>query len=156
MRMSDVNQDSGDTGGLHMAKINAENGDAYVNSFDQIMITRSIAQPDITDEWAPTGVYLDHKKSVMNQSMRNIEVRDYDPRYKGYTVKRFNGIYGTEDRTYARQRQIMQNRPWNNGSSTKFNCSWQEDFDPAQMEYSRIGLTDAFPTDYSEFRKGRE
>ena len=153
IQMSDLNQDSGDTGGLHIAKINAEAGDAYVNYFNQIIITRSIGQPNITDEWKPTGVYLDHNKLVMNQSMKNIEVRRYDPRYKGYQVKRFNGIYGDEDRVGDRQRQIMQNRPWNNESSTKHNCSWKEDFDPAQMEYSRIGLTDDFPKEYSEFRQ---
>jgi len=65
-------------------------------------------------------------------------------------------MYGDQDRTGDRQRQIMQTRLWNNDSSTKHNCSWQEDFDPAQMEYRRIGLTDAFPTEYSQFRKGRE
>jgi parallel beta-helix repeat protein len=152
IRMQDVNQDSGDTAGLHMAKINAENGREYINEFDQITITRSIAQPNITDEWKPTGVYLDHKKSVMNQSMRNIEVKDYDSRYKGYTVKRFNGIYGKADRTSAKQRQIMQNRLWNNDSSTKFNCSWQDNFDPKHMEYEKIGLTDDFPDEYSGYR----
>lgn len=156
IRITDVNQDSGDTAGLHMAKINAEVGGEFVNVFDQITITRSIAQPNITDEWAPTGVYLDHKKSVMNQSMSNIEVKDYDPRYKGYTVKRFRGIYGNEDRTSAKQRQIMQNRPWNNESSTKFNCSWQEDFDPTHMEYGKIGLTDDFPKDYGGLRQNRD
>jgi parallel beta-helix repeat protein len=145
IKIYDVNQDSGDTAGLHMAKINAENGEDYVNFFNQITVTRSIAQPNITDEWKPTGVDLDHKKMVMNQSMKNIEVKDYDPRYKGYEVKRFGGGYGKTDRTSAKQKQIMQNRPWNNESSTKFNCSWQEDFDPSYMEYDKIGLTDAFP-----------
>ncbi len=156
IRVADVNQDSGDTAGLHMARINAINGPEFVNHFEQITITRSIAQLHITDEWAPTGVYLDHKQMVMNQSMRNIEVKDYDPRYKGYTVKRFNGIYGKEDRVSTKQRQIMQNRPWNNDSSTKFNCSWQDDFDPKHMEYDKIGLTQDFPKSFATFSNGRK
>lgn len=151
IRIADVNQDSGDTAGLHMAKINAIKGPEHVNHFEHITVTRSIAQPNITDEWAPTGVYLDHKQMVMNQSMRNIEVTDYDPRYRGYTVKRFNGIYGDKDRTSAKERQIMQNRPWNNESSTVFNCSWQNDFDPKHMEHESIGLTADFPATYRRY-----
>jgi hypothetical protein len=93
---------------------------------------------------------------VMNQSMKNIEVRGYDPRYPGYVAKRFKEASGKEDRTSDRQRQIMQHRFWNNESSTKFNCSWKEDFDPKHMEYSKIGLTDEFPQEYSTFRNKRD
>ena len=131
-----------------MAKINADKREEYINHFNQITVTRSIAQPNITDEWKPTGVYLDHAKQVMNQSMSNIEVKDYDPRYSGYVAKRFKGLYGKSDRTSDKDRQIMQNRPHNNNSSTKFNCSWSEEFDSRHMEYSKIGLTSEFPKEF--------
>ena len=148
IKMLDVNQDSGDTAGLHMAMINYPSGPNYTNTCNQITIHRSIAQPDITDEWKPTGVYLDHPKAVMNQSLSNIEVTDYDPRYPGYDPKRFKGLYGPDARTSDRERQIYQNRPHNNRSSTKFNCSWSPDFDRKHMEYEKIGLTDTFPREF--------
>ena len=50
----------------------------------------------------------------------------------------------------------MQNRPWNNDSSTKFNCSWQEDFDSKHMEYGMIGLTTDFPATYRRFSQVRK
>ena len=148
IKMYNINQDSGDTAGLHMANVNTEKGASYINYFNQITITRSIAQLNITDEWKPTGVYLDHAKKVMNQSMSNIEVKAYDPRYPGYVASRFKGIYGKLDRTSDKDRQIMQNRPHNNKSSTKFNCSWSDDFDTKYMQYSKIGLTAEFPAEY--------
>lgn len=153
IKVYNVNQDSGDSGGIHMARVNRENGESYINHYNQITVFRSMAQPQLTEEFPPTGVYLDYKKSCMNQSLSNIEVRHYDPRYPGYTVKRFNGMYGDKDRTSAKQKQIMQNRPWNNDSSTKANCSWQDDFDPKHMEYDKIGLTAGFPVTYRRLSK---
>jgi hypothetical protein len=120
LKIYGVNQDSGDTGGLHVAQINSRH-DPYYNSFDQITIDHSHAVPGMKDH-APNGIFLDWPGQTQHQRFANIEI------------------------TNSQGKPFRTNR--NRGASVLSNVSWRPKFDNSKMAYASIGLKPDFPKAY--------
>jgi len=114
-----VGQDSGDMGAVHMAGISSRTRKP-VNTLEQLVIEDIRAHPSMLD-MAPNGIYFDYTEGVVNQVVRNIDTPG--------TPGPFRSNRTTIGHVFE-------------------NCSWLAGFEPARMEYEKIGLLPDFPEAY--------
>ncbi len=128
-----TNQDSGDTGALHLAGVSFETEPYATNYFENIYIDDIYAHPSMQDV-KPNGIFCDYQ--TFGQSFKNIKVGNEnghvdankpDSKYKYFT-------------SYS---QLRYNE---SGMGTYDNCSWYPGFDESKMDYSNMGITERFPT----------
>ncbi len=123
IRAMDTVTDSGDAGIVHAAHCNstaAFGHDGNINTWRQLLISGGY-NDDSSLDIKPDGIFMDHPYSAVDQVFSNVHVA---------------WVEGTQFRDNV------------NASQTTSNVSWLPGFDPAQMEYAKIGLTNDFPVQF--------
>ncbi len=119
LRLSDMAQDSGDTGALYAFGL-SNDGNVRINTAEQIIVSNVVPDPSMRDI-PPNGVFMDN--GSVGQTLRNIRVG------------------GTTAAPY-------RENPFGGGPQIFQNVSWASGFNNAALDELQIGLRADFPTDY--------
>jgi hypothetical protein len=118
LRITNVAQDSGDTGAVYAFGLSADVASVRVNTLEQIIISGVHADPSMLGI-APFGVYMDNDSP--GQVIRNIRVDD------------------TAGSPFFQH---------SSGVESIQNVSWESGFDAAALQDAQIGLRSDFPSEY--------